>query len=84
MNRKAFFALLPLITLAAAVAIFVSSTPTAQADLNGCPDSNTLGNRLPSNLVAARYTVAGNTASYYFDSLVDEDPAGGVPGLIAY
>jgi Tol biopolymer transport system component len=59
----------------------------ASADENGCPTSNSIGNRLPSNLVGASFTTSANTATYKFDSLVDREvdaPADGVPGLIAY
>ena len=56
----------------------------ASADENGCPNGNSIGNRLPSNLVGASFTTSVNTATYKFDSLVDRNPTGGVPGLIAY
>jgi TolB protein len=56
----------------------------ASADENGCPNSNSIGNRLPSNLVGASFTTSVNTATYTFDSLVDRNPSNGVPGLIEY
>src|SRR6266850_3280 len=54
------------------------------ADENGCPTSNSIGNRLPSNLVGASFTTSVNTATYTLDSLVDRNPSNGVPGLIEY
>jgi hypothetical protein len=59
----------------------------ASADENGCPTSNSIGNRLPSDLVGASFTTAANTATYKFDSLVDREVdvvSDGIPGLIEY
>jgi len=36
------------------------------------------------NLVGASWTVSNNTATYTFSSFVNENPSGGVPGLIEY
>jgi hypothetical protein len=37
-----------------------------------------------SSLVGAHSTTSSSTATYYFDSLVNTSPSGGVPGLIEY
>jgi Tol biopolymer transport system component len=69
---------------AMSVLVALIGAAPASADENGCPTSNSIGNRLPSDLVGASFTTSGNTATYTFDSLVDRSPTNGVPGLIAY
>src|SRR5437764_4302859 len=68
--------------LAALAAMFMMSavmgSATAFADENQCPASGT-GNPQVDELVGASYTVAGNTATYKFDSLANESPEEGVP-----
>jgi hypothetical protein len=69
------FTSLAVVSLAAAAPAF--------ADTNQCPSSGT-GNPPVDNQVGASFTVSGNTASYTFSSFVNENPSGGIPGLIAY
>jgi hypothetical protein len=64
--------------------VALSGAAPAVADVNGCPTSNSIGNRLPSDLVGASFTTSVNTATYKFDSLVNRSPVSGVPGLIEY
>ena len=66
-----------------ALVALIGAAP-ASADLNGCQPSQTIPNRLPSDLVGASFTTSVNTATYTFDSLVDRNPVNGVPGLIEY
>ncbi len=70
--------------VAVSVLVALIGAAPASADENGCPTSNSIPNRLPSDLVGASFTTSGNTATYKFDSFVDRNPVGGVPGLIAY
>ena len=71
-----------LMAMSALVAL-IGAAP-ASADVNGCQPSQTIENRLPSDLVGASFTTSVNTATYEFDSLVDRSPIDGVPGLIEY
>ena len=67
-----------------ALAVALIGAAPASADLNGCQPSQTIPNRLPSDLVGASFTTSVNTATYTFNSLVDRNPVNGVPGLIEY
>jgi hypothetical protein len=49
-----------------------------------CPASQALGNFLADANVAAGFNTSSNTATYWFASLTNENPANGVPGLIKY
>lgn len=49
-----------------------------------CPSSNALGNFETANNVGASFKSEGLTTKYTFESFEDEEPAGGVPGLIKY
>ena len=51
---------------------------------SGCPNSTAIGNFVTSNIVGASFTTSGTTATYRFDSFVNRNPIGGVPGLIEY
>jgi hypothetical protein len=69
---------------ALSVAGVVGATP-ALADGSGCPTGNLDSRPTAANVgVGASPTIDGNTATYTFDSLVNEAPTGGVPGLIGY
>ena len=81
-RRSVIGASAALAAMSALVAL-IGAAP-ASADENGCPNSNSIGNRLPSDLVGASFTTSTNTATYKFDSLEDRNPVNGVPGLIAY
>ncbi len=81
-KRSVIGASAALAAMSALVAL-IGAAP-ASADLNGCQPSQTISNRLPSDLVGASFTTSVNTATYTFDSLVDRNPVDGVPGLIEY
>jgi hypothetical protein len=51
---------------------------------SGCPNSTAIGNFVTSNIVGASFTASGTTATYRFDSFVNRNPVGGIPGLIEY
>jgi len=51
---------------------------------SGCPANQALGTFLPASNVAAGFNTSGTTATYWFASLTNENPANGVPGLIKY
>ena len=71
-----------LMAMSALVAL-IGAAPASAG--NGCQPSQTIENRLPSDLVGASFTTNVNTATYEFDSLVDRSPiTNGVPGLIEY
>ena len=56
--------------------------PPAPGVNNTCP-TNTKGLATANN-VGATATTTGNTTTYTFDSFVNQNPVGGVPGLINY
>jgi hypothetical protein len=58
--------------------------PAAAATGSGCPGSKTLGSIPTANNVSAAFSNSGDTTSYSFSSLTNENPVGGVPGLIKY
>jgi Tol biopolymer transport system component len=71
-----------LLAVACGLVALIGAAPASAG--NGCQPAQTIENRLPSDLVGASFTVAANTATYEFDSLVDRSPSGGIPGLIEY
>jgi len=73
-----------LISSAVVLLLVGALTTVAAADIDGCQPRNTISERLVSNLVGAHWTIDGYDVTYYFDSLVDRVPSGGVPGLIEY
>jgi hypothetical protein len=48
---------------------------------SGCPSTS---GKVASSIVSAHFTTSSSTATYFFDSLVNESPSGGVPGLVEY
>jgi hypothetical protein len=58
--------------------------PAAGASGNGCPASKTLGSLPTANNVAASFSNSGLITTYTFFSLTNENPVGGVPGLMKY
>ena len=50
----------------------------------GCPSSNAIGNFQGSSLVGASVNKSASTWTYFFSSLSDLSPTGGIPGLIRY
>jgi hypothetical protein len=66
------------------VAIAGAAGPAAAATSNGCPASKTVQGLPTASNVAAAFSVSGKTATYTFSSLTNENPVGGVPGLIKY
>lgn len=78
---------LPTLTVAlAAGALGLTTAPASAATGSSCPAANSIKNRLPASNVAAAYAInASNTkATYTFNSLMDESPSNGVPGLMGY
>ncbi|MET7377702.1 hypothetical protein ABZT08_02555 [Streptomyces sp. NPDC005526] len=49
-----------------------------------CPSSRAVNEFATADNVSAAFTNSGDTTTYTFDSLRDENPVGGVPGLIGY
>lgn len=67
-------------------ALFVvagATVPAAAAPGSGCP-ANKLGSIPTATNVAADFSNSGNTSTYYFYSLQNQTPSGGVPGLVKY
>ncbi len=60
------------------------AAPSAQAATNPCPASNSLANFVSADNVGATYSDVGTTRTYRFVSIGNENPVGGVPGLIRY
>jgi hypothetical protein len=58
--------------------------PAAAAAGSGCPGNKVLGSIPTASNVAAAFSNGGNTTTYTFVSLTNENPVGGVPGLIKY
>src|SRR6476661_6034740 len=58
--------------------------PAAAATGSGCPGNKVLGSIPTASNVAAAFSNGGNTTTYTFVSLTNENPVGGVPGLIKY
>lgn len=54
----------------------------AAGNSSGCPTS--IKNILVANNVAANFSNSGNTTTYTFLSLTNENPVDGVPGLVKY
>ncbi len=63
-----------------------AAAPVTGGGTGGCPSMKAIGNFLPSSVVGASFSIdgLGTTATYAFDSFVNENPTNGVPGLIAY
>lgn len=75
-----------LTTATAATTMFaVGMAGTASAASgNGCPSTKTAASLKTASNVAASFSTTGTTTTYKFSSLTDENPAGGVPGLMKY
>jgi hypothetical protein len=58
--------------------------PAAAAAGNGCPTNKTLGSVKTASNVAADFSTSGSTTTYKFYSFTNENPTGGVPGLVKY
>jgi hypothetical protein len=58
--------------------------PAAAATGSGCPGNKVLGSVKTATNVAADFSNSGSTTTYKFYSLTDENPVGGVPGLMKY
>ncbi|MGW7328201.1 hypothetical protein ACWGIU_06200 [Streptomyces sp. NPDC054840] len=72
-------------TVAAMFALGGPGTASAApAEPAHCPSSAKLDDYLTADNVGASFTVNGNTATYTFDSFVDENPVNAVPGLTNY
>jgi hypothetical protein len=65
-------------------AIAGAAGPAAAATSNGCPASKTVGSLPTASNVGASFSNNGNITTYEFSSLTNENPVGGVPGLIKY
>lgn len=73
-----------LFTLASALAGPAFAAPPEGGDQGACPSSNSLKNYLAASNVGASFTNNGTNTTYQFLSLTNENPVGGVPGLIKY
>lgn len=69
-------------TTIAVVAMLGWSGTASAATSNGCPRN--LAGFQTSNNVGASFVNSGNVSTYTFQSFANENPAGGVPGLIKY
>ena len=65
-------------------AIAGAAGPASAASSNACPASKTLASLPTASNVAASFTNSGSTTTYTFSSLTNENPVGGVPGLMKY
>jgi hypothetical protein len=61
-----------------------AAAPATAAAGNGCPASKLVGGIPTATNVAASFSNNGTTTTYTFSSLADENPIGGVPGLMKY
>lgn len=57
---------------------------TTTTTTSSCPSYNSLNNFKVANNVTASFENTGLTSTYSFFSIVNENPAGGIPGLIKY
>lgn len=71
----------PALSLALALAAVFLTSESAHAL---CPNRNELGNYLPAPNVSSSFGNSSNLSTYSFTSLVNENSAGGAPGLIEY
>jgi len=55
-----------------------------QANAGAAPGCPSPSGRPTSTIVGASFSISSSTATYVFDSLVNQSPSGGVPGLIEY
>jgi hypothetical protein len=58
--------------------------PAAAAGGNGCPTNKVVAGLPTASNVGASFSNGGTTTTYTFSSLTNENPSGGVPGLIKY
>jgi hypothetical protein len=67
-------------------AVAVAAGPASAATGSGCPPKKTLGSLATASNVAAGFSNDSNTqtTTYTFSSLTNENPVGGVPGLMKY
>jgi hypothetical protein len=65
----------------ALVAALIHRQQALDVGAGGCASPS---GKVASSLVSAHSTTASSTATYFFDSLVNTSPSGGVPGLIEY
>lgn len=76
-----------LATVTASTTLFAiagTAGPAAAATGSGCPASKTVGTLPTASNVAASFSNSSRTTTYTFSSLTNENPVGGVPGLIKY
>jgi hypothetical protein len=65
-------------------AVAATAGPAAAAGGNGCPTNKVVAGLPTATNVGASFFNAGNTTTYTFSSLTNENPSGGVPGLMKY
>jgi hypothetical protein len=65
-------------------AIAGTAGPAAAAAGSGCPTGKALGSIPTASNVAAGFSNSGSITMYTFSSLTNENPVGGVPGLVKY
>ncbi len=86
LSRTALAVSLSMVT---ATVLALGSTDSASAASNphkpvDCPLSQSLSDFATADNVSASFSNSGNTTTYSFDSLRNENPVGGVPGLVGY
>ncbi|UXY28755.1 hypothetical protein [Streptomyces sp. HUAS TT20] len=86
MSRTALTVGLSIVTAAALGLGSAESASAASASRQpvNCPASQFVNQYATADNVSAAFANSGNTSTYSFDSLTDENPVGGVPGLIGY
>ncbi|MEV6315345.1 hypothetical protein [Streptomyces sp. NPDC051776] len=65
------------------LAASASGTSGSRQPVN-CPTSQNLNQFVTADNVSAGFSNSGSTSTYTFTSLVNENPANGVPGLVGY
>ena len=80
--RRSIFGAVAFAAVALAVVLSGAASAAKAPPIKNCP--STLDGFLAASNVDASFTSVGNTTTYKFDSLQDQSPSGGVPGLVGY
>ena len=83
-SALAVSALTVLAATAVVAAVNVEAAPPPTTGGSRCPSSSALNNFVTATNVGASFSTNGNEVTYTFESFLDENPVGGVPGLIKY
>jgi hypothetical protein len=84
MKRSIMAALVAVTAFSTLFVVTGAAGPAGAATGTGCPGSKVLGSIPTASNVAAGFSNSGTTSTYTFSSLTDENPVGGVPGLVKY